>query len=315
MSKNPANALFRYQDIFVSGNEGIYDIWRGRKLAECAAISQREIIGLDNFSRPSQTETSQILSRCNAHNFAFYQLTEPVPDEELRPSLISFCRSLGLNRAETNRSQADDGIVSIQVEKHAIGSGYIPYSDKSLSWHSDGYYNAPSKRIKGMVLHCVRDASEGGENEFLDHEVVYIRLRDANPAYAAALMQQDVMSIPENRDQRSKYRAPSIGPVFFFDDISGRLQMRYSARSRNIIWRDDDETTKARAMLKEIMADDPMIVRHKLQPGQGIISNNILHNRTKFTNRVDDTSSRLLYRIRYLDAVRSSESSSMEESQ
>jgi alpha-ketoglutarate-dependent taurine dioxygenase len=307
---------FRYQDAFVSGHEDAYDIWREQKLADCAQISQKKIIGISDFPKLGQAETSQILAQCNAHNFAIYQVNDAASEKELRPALIEFCRSLGLNRAEINRSQGSDGIVSIQVEKQAIGSGYIPYSDKSLSWHSDGYYNAASKRIMGMVLHCVREASEGGVNEFLDHEIAYIRLRDTNPAYVTALMHKEAMTIPENRDQRSKYRLPSIGPVFFFDDVSGRLQMRYSARNRNIIWRDDDVTTKARAVLNEIMDDEPMIVRHKLRPGQGIISNNILHNRTKFTNRDDEySSSRLLYRIRYLDAVRSPESSSIEGTQ
>ena len=297
------------------GHEDTYELWREKKLSDRARASQNKIVVLDNFPNLHPSDASQILTQCDAHNFAIYQVNETNSEKGLRPSLIAFCRSLGLKRTENNRSQASDGIVSIQVEKQAIGSGYIPYSDKSLSWHSDGYYNAPSKRIMGMVLHCVRDAIEGGINEFLDHEIAYIRLRDANPAYVTALMHNEAMTIPENTDQRSDYRAPSIGPVFFWDENSGRLQMRYSARSRNIIWRDDAVTTKARAMLNEIMADDPMIVRHKLRPRQGIISNNILHNRTQFTNRDDQSSSsRLLYRIRYLDAVGSPESSSMEES-
>lgn len=310
------NTLPRYQDIFIPGDDDAYRLWRKQKLADGAQGSQSKLVCFDHLHQPGQTALCRILAQCEAHNFAIYQVSDPGPEKQLRRSLIEFCHSLGLNRAETNRSQGDDGIVSIQVEKQAIGAGYIPYSDKSLSWHSDGYYNAPTKRIKGMVLHCVRDASEGGVNEFLDHEIVYLRLRDANPAYVSALMHDQAMTIPENTDQRSAYRPPSIGPVFFCDAISGRLQMRYSARSRNIIWRDDDLTTRARAMLKEIMADDPMIVRHKLRPGQGIISNNVLHNRTGFSNGAEQSSSsRLLYRIRYLDAVRTPNSNAREESQ
>ncbi|MCP4182042.1 MAG: TauD/TfdA family dioxygenase [Hyphomicrobiales bacterium] len=307
---------FRYQDVFVAGHERAYQIWREQKLADWAQLSQKKIIVLDSISKLDRSETPQILEQCNAHNFAIYQLNDAISEKELRPSLIKFCKSMGLNRAEIHRSQASDGIVSIQVEKHAIGTGYIPYSNKSLSWHSDGYYNGASKRILGMILHCVRDASEGGVNELLDHEIAYIRLRDINPAYVTTLMHKETMTIPENTDERSAYRPPSIGPVFFFNEVSGRLQMRYSARGRNIIWRDDDETTKARALLSEIMADDPMIVRHKLQPGQGVISNNILHNRTKFSHRDDESStSRLLYRIRYLDAVNATNSNSMEANQ
>ena len=38
-----------------------------------------------------------------------------------------------------------------------------------------------------MLLHCVRDAAEGGVNRFLDHDIAYILLRDAIPTFIAAL--------------------------------------------------------------------------------------------------------------------------------
>lgn len=294
-----------YQDIFLSGNEDAYQVWREHKLAGSAQLNQASIVKLSSFSQPIRMERLQLLKQVEANNFAIYQLEKTESEKQLRSELISFCKSLGLFRPEINRSQARDGIVSIQVEESAIGAGYIPYSSKPLSWHTDGYYNASSKRIKGMVLHCVRDAFDGGANELFNHEIAYIRLRDANPSYITALQHHQAMTIPENKDQRSQYRPPSVGPVFFLDDITGRLQMRYSARGRNIIWRDDRDTMNARALLAEVMNNDPMIVRHKLLPGQGIISNNILHNRTRFTNREEEySSSRLLYRIRYLDPVR-----------
>ncbi|HFC04992.1 MAG TPA: taurine catabolism dioxygenase TauD, partial [Rhizobiales bacterium] len=147
------------------------------------------------------------------------------------------------------------------------------------------------------------DASKGGESELLDPEIAYIRLRDENPDFIAAMMHPKAMIIPANNDPRSDFRPDSIGPVFETDPVSGHLNMRYTARSRNIIWRDDPVTTQARSFLTAVLQNDPLIVRHKLKSGQGIISNNVLHNRTGFIDASDDSSSRLLYRIRYKERV------------
>ena len=46
---------------------------------------------------------------------------------------------------------------------------------------------------------------------------------------------------------------------------------------------------------------DAPIVRRKLRPGEGIISNNTLHNRAGFTNAPG--AERLFYRARYHDRI------------
>jgi hypothetical protein len=78
--------------------------------------------------------------------------------------------------------------------------------------------------------------------------------------------------------------------------------MRYSARKRNIQWRDDDITRAARDFLSEILADENGPVFHyRLQPGEGLISNNVLHNRTEFNDGAGQK--RLLYRARFFDRI------------
>ena len=82
--------------------------------------------------------------------------------------------------------------------------------------------------------------------------------------------------------------------------------MRYTARGRNVVWRDDHVTREAAHFLKDILeSGDPLVVRYTLEPGQGVICNNVLHTRTGFTNRESPGSDdgRLLYRARYLDRV------------
>ena len=296
--------------IFLPGNDDAYQKWRDNKLADHMGETVRRIVRIKNLACPTQTEIGDIVSQCAKTNLVIYELETPgngMHGEEakrLRGELSDFCKMLGLRDAELHRSQGEDGVVAIEVNSSAAGSGYIPYSDKALSWHTDGYYNAPNQRIKAVLLHCARDATQGGENELLDHEIAYIRLRDANRGFIGALMDDNAMTIPENRDPRSTYRAPSTGPVFFLDNVTGALYMRYSARRRNIIWREDVKTKIARDMLGEIMASDDLIVRHKLKPGQGVISNNVLHNRTGFKSGGDDNGrGRLVYRIRYMNRI------------
>jgi len=300
--------------IFRPGNDAAYRKWRENKLVLAADNPASHITHVHDLSQSSSQEISEIISRCEQSNMAIYEVHpgESVDKSRsenagLRSMLINFCARLGLNNAEMHRSKGEDGIVALEVSDQGVGAGYIPYTNKKLNWHTDGYYNDANNRIKAMVLHCVRDASEGGINELLDPEIAYIRLRDANVGYIEALMHDEAMIIPENNDQRSAYRPASVGPVFFLDDTSGDLQMRYSARGRNIVWRDDKDSDDARAMLGEILAGDEYILRHKLKPGQGVISNNVLHNRTSFTNPEGESPSlttRLLYRIRYKERVR-----------
>ena len=61
------------------------------------------------------------------------------------------------------------------------------------------------------------------------------------------------------------------------------------------------ETRDAVARISDFTADDSNVVKIRLQAGQGIICNNVLHNRSEFTD--SDTQKRLMYRARYYDAV------------
>ena len=147
---------------------------------------------------------------------------------------------------------------------------------------------------------------EGGENALLDPEIAYIRMRDENPDFIAAFMHDEAMTIPTNVERNGKVRAESVGPVFSVSPQTATLQMRYTARGRNILWRDTPATLAAVKFLSGLLADgDPLIFRHKLVPGQGLICNNVLHNRTGFKSAPERMveSERLIYRVRYLDRI------------
>jgi hypothetical protein len=181
--------------------------------------------------------------------------------------------------------------------------GYIPYSDRPLLWHTDGYYNAPEQRIRAFILHCVRPAAAGGENRVLDPEIAYILLRDADPRYVEALSAPDAMTIPANEEDAAVARPAQAGPVFSSDGDA--LHMRYTARTRSIEWRADEATQAAVRFLKGILdSGSPYVFTLRLAGGQGLVCNNVLHDRSAFTNDAAPAPGRLVYRARYTDRIR-----------
>jgi alpha-ketoglutarate-dependent taurine dioxygenase len=77
--------------------------------------------------------------------------------------------------------------------------------------------------------------------------------------------------------------------------------MRYTARTRSIVWKDDALTRAAVKALAEILADSEYILSARLRPGMGLICNNVLHTRSGFTDSPEHR--RLLYRGRYYDRL------------
>jgi len=121
-------------------------------------------------------------------------------------------------------------------------------------------------------------------------------------------MRVDVMTIPANVVDGVELRPAVSGPVFTAGP-HGRLAMRYTDRRRNIGWRSDPETSAAVAALREILeAPDTPRFRVRLEPGWGLICNNVLHNRDRFGDTAGsaDREGRLLYRARYHDRVEGS---------
>ena len=170
------------------------------------------------------------------------------PDKEIPRRLGT---QLGLIHLDSHWLTDDDAISPISVrgaEERGERKEFIPYTDKPIRWHTDGYYNVPERTVRGMVLHCVESAATGGDNQLLDHEIAYILLRDENPDYIRALSQDDVMTIPPRMDDDGIARAAQPGPVFSID-AQGFLHMRYTARTISIEWRSDAATQAAVAAL------------------------------------------------------------------
>jgi hypothetical protein len=109
------------------------------------------------------------------------------------------------------------------------------------------------------------------------------------------------MTIPERADDDGVARAAQSGPVFSVDE-DGKLHMRYTARTRSIAWKQDAVTLAAVAFLEQLLAaDSPYIYTARLEPGMGLLCNNVLHDRSGFTD--NPATPRLLYRARYHERI------------
>lgn len=278
-----------------------YRNWRQKKLERRAASVDELVVPVADINNLSDSEYLAILTRCRYNNMAVYS----TGDQYIGKSeVLGLGHRFGLSRLDGNLCSDEDKISALQVSDAGRKREYIPYSNKRLSWHTDGYYNAPDHWIRAFVLHCVRPAAEGGESHLLDHEMLYIQMRDENPAWIAALMAPDAMTIPANIENGVEIRGAETGPVFSFHAPTRSLHMRYSARERNIIWRDDPATREAVEFMRLIWQEgSPYIYHHRLMHGQGVICNNTLHCRSGFTDDQAQGQTRLLYRARYFDRI------------
>ncbi len=272
--------------------------WRERKLARYPRRAEDLIVEVRNPLDPTDSEAGEIRRICASANMAVYASPLAAVSDKGIPRRLG--ERLGLTHLHANMLADEDGISSLQAAPEKSSAGYIPYSNQRLLWHTDGYYNSPQERIRAFILHCVRPAAGGGENRLLDPEIAYILLRDADPGYVRALEAPDAMTIPANVANGAEIRPACTGPVFSID--RGALHMRFTARTRSIEWRADDTTRAAVAFLNRILdADSPHVFALRLEGGQGLVCNNVLHNRGAYTDEPGRT--RLVYRARYSDRV------------
>jgi len=279
-------------------NSGAYQDWRADKLKNVPVAADDLLVPVVDCGAPSAAEREALLERCRKFNMVIYVADAMTTKQDA----LALAKNLGLIRFDQPLCTGDDGVTEISVAAGGRKGTYIPYTDKPLSWHTDGYYNTPSNQVRGFHLHCRRAAEDGGMSELMDPEIVYIRLRDENPDFTAALMQGDVLTIPENIENGVHIRDAQTGPVFSV--IGGHLHMRYSDRKRNIVWKDGVVVTAALSALKKLF-DEPgdAAIRYRLVPGQGLICNNVLHRRTGFHDDPDARRGRMLYRARFMDRI------------
>lgn len=296
---SPPTAASSYANPFDLDDALAYGRWRDAKLKHAPRGAEDLVVEVRDPTRLSRSERDALLERLQRSNMAVYAGPAADGADSGGASVtMAVAAQLGMQGLDANAMAGEDGVSRIEVcDRRDERGGFIPYTDRAIRWHTDGYYQPDERRIRGMLLHCVRPAAEGGVNTLLDHEIAYLALRDLDPAHVAALMAPDAMTIPARDDEAGMARAPQQGPVFSVDD-QGALHMRYTARTRSIQWKTDDATQAALAALERYLGQTPAhALTLRLQAGMGLVSHNVLHERSAFVD--DPARPRLLYRARY----------------
>ncbi len=257
------------------------------------------IIKIQSNGDIPQKELQLIDQQIQDFNFALYKLDGEVGDH--LAALKNIGSQMGLQELDKNLCAREDRVTKLTVQETGRANHYIPYSNKAIGWHTDGYYNPFNQRVQAMVLHCEQPAEQGGENQLVDQDMAYIHLRNQDVRYVEALSRPQVMCIPENVEDGVLVRPQTCSAVFV-QEQDHALAMRYSKRKHNIIWADDALTQEALACLVEFLeSDSPYHVRYRLNAGEGVINNNVLHTRSSFTDSAD--SKRVFYRARYYNRI------------
>ena len=286
---------------FSLNDNTLYEQWRDKKLINYPKSLGDLVVEINDPRTLKSSEQQKILELCQQANMVIYtSKTADNPD----PSIpISLGNTFGLTDMDHNWLADKSGLTSLTVVDDGARKNYIPYSNRAINWHTDGYYNTPDKQIHGLILHCVNPAPIGGGNQLMDHEMAYILLRDKNPDYITALMADDVMTIPPRmKDNGEIARKEETGPVFSIMPETGDLHVRYTIRTRNVVWKDDPFTQEALLYLSHCLKNSSeYIFSGTLESGMGLICNNVLHDRTAFED--NETQKRLLYRARYYNRI------------
>jgi len=281
-------------------NEQAYQAWRVRKLDARERIDPTRVFTPDRDGQLSTSDCPALKQQLQAFNFVLFAAN---PEEFDKQAFINLNHQFGLHDPDANLGADADRVTALQVvDVTDARAQYIPYTNRAMNWHTDGYYNPPERRINAFALYCVRPAQRGGGNYLFDHEMMYLLIRDQSPDLLEALLQDDLMHIPANLQGSEVIRREETGPVFSLQADSAALNMRYTSRPHNIVWKADQRSQRALNLVREILMGSDALIDVSLQAGQGMVCNNILHGRHAFQD-VAKHPARLVLRARYRDAI------------
>lgn len=242
-------------------------------------------VNLRDINHVSKNEISQIKEKLTKFNCCIY-----ISDSNLKEdaNIMKFAMSLGMRTFDSHNID-ESNISTISADKTENNIRYIPYTNKALNWHTDGYYD--SKPIFSWLLHCVEPALLGGENFLLDHELAireYILKHDD----ISCLMSNNAFSIPKDKVAE---REVTTNYVCDMNNEYKKLHMNFSMRKENI--KIDKDSESAVSKLIKIIKEDckKYHLTYKLSKSEGIVTNNILHGRNSFK---DGPTMRKILRIR-----------------
>ena len=285
---------------YLLANEDAYQAWRSSKLESRRQSTPLRVFTLNAQGLMSKSQRTDLQQQVDAHNFVIF---ESADRNFGKREIVALNQQFGLHDLDINPGADADRVTALRVVGESDQRAqYIPYTNRAMNWHTDGYYNSHARRINAFSLYCVNQSARGGGNFLFDHEMMYLLIRDQSPELLEALMHDDLMRIPANVQDNQVIRAEETGPVFSLQPISCALNMRYTSRPLNIVWKTDKCSQRALNLVREILLQSQAMVEIRLQTGQGIVCNNILHGREAFHDDPPHCA-RLVYRARYYDAI------------
>ena len=282
----------------------MYQDWRAVKLKHYRTTMRSCLVHIHNPHHLSEQERNRIGRIVSNNNFFIYQYAWKQYGNQAYQSI---CQQIGLTDSIPNPASNERDVTRIEridTDVRTTQHRYIPYTDRRLGWHTDGYYNHADNQVRSFVLHCKQPALHGGENVLLDPEIAYILLRDQNPRWIQSARHPRCLTIPANIQQGKIVRRVFTGAMMETDTVTGQLHMRYTERKNQIQWRQDDDLLAALTYLKTALSShNPWLINVRLEPGQGLIANNVLHCRSAFRDGDSALLRRCLYRIRFKERM------------
>ncbi len=284
----------KYPRRFDLGSNEDYLKWRDEKLAAYPRNVGELVVELGDMTAMTAAEKAKILETMERANMCVYTAGSAEPGMN---SLLALGKQLGVRHTDKSARHAQ----SDELTDSGILNRAIPFSTRHCNWHTDATYYGSDNTIQALFLLCKRPAVEGGSNKVLDHEVLYIQLRDKDPGALEVLMNKDCFN----------YRNPATGEIdlhrggkVFWTNADGHLCHRFSFRKTDMAWSGDSDVAAAGHVLESLISDESAhVIEGRLESGMGLISNNVLHTRERLVDSDEAAKKRLLFRARFYDRV------------
>jgi hypothetical protein len=138
-----------------------YLAWRARKLAGYPSSVEDLRVDVERLDALTDAEAKAIRDRIGKTNMTLIRCADP---GQVTPGAMLRCdQRLDLQRLDNNLCADEQAVSVLSVRTDARAGNYIPYTNRPLSWHTDGYYNAAAGQVRSWMLFCVRDALSRAE--------------------------------------------------------------------------------------------------------------------------------------------------------
>ena len=292
MSQAPqvANTLPVHLPLHLNGQSPAWQKWRDSRLYQQSQPDPGYYTIEPGNAGLAETDICGLGADLRQRGYALFKIDDRI---DQRQSLSGLLAQLGLRANDEGVIRADDGLSLLRDHGDGPRARFVPYSNRLLNWHTDGYYNAADQTLRCFVLHCLQPAASGGELMLLDPELLLIELYREAAESVSLLSHPECICLPANTDQHGHSRPDRYAAVFSAH-ADGTLAMRYTTRSRNIRFR-NRETEQAMQQLRDIIDRcEKWHVKLRLEAGQGILCRNLLHCRSSFTDPPDQPGRQIL---------------------